>query len=346
MRQLKDAILSLYFILRLPVIYAAALLFPVKRYVDEGKPTKILIIRLDRLGDFIMTLPVIENLRFYYPGAKISVLVRPYLADLTRLVRSIDDVIVYDNFFSAARKLREEWFSIAIDMIYDYTLKPALLAFISGAPVRVGFDIGLRGFLFSNVVKPVKEPRPMKDINLDIVKMLGIPVKVTVPRIVLEDAQKKETTTVVIHPGGYYPSQRWPAERFSDVAGKIVRAYNLKLLIAGGPDDRALVEDIVGRLPGDKAETIFTGLKEFSSILAQSSLLICNNSGPLHLAAALGIPTLSIMGPTDPALWWPQGENHVVIRKEGRSGMELVTADEVFEKAKRILDKIDGIKRR
>lgn len=340
---IKRIILKVYFLFRLPFIFLALLVGKISGR-SSGNGSGILLIRLDRIGDFVLTLPVIENLRRHYPGTRISVLVRPYLADLACVIKSIDNVIVYDNFFSTIRALRREGFSVAIDMLCDYTLKPALLTFFSGAPRRIGFEGGFRELLFTDVVRPGRAARHMTEIHLDVLKPLGVSVVETMPSIILEDAQERKDVIVVIHPGGYYPSQRWPAERFAAVAGKIVGAYDVKLIIAGGPDDEELVHYITSRLEGGNVTAVCVDLKELARILARSTLLVCNNSGPLHLAAALGIPTVSMMGPTDPVLWWPQGANQIVIRKGSR--VDMISADEVFQKINDMLNVAHGIKKR
>lgn len=354
---IKRSLLSAYLLARLPLIWLIKVLgSPFIR--DAAGRARILIIRLDRLGDYVLTLPVIENLRNRYPDADISILVKPYLAGIARLTRSVDEVIVYDGFVSTVRRLRDGHFSLAIDMLCDYTLKSALLAFFSGAATRAGFAGGFRELLFTQAAKPGKAPRRMAAINLDILKILGVPVVVTEPRMAVEGVEKSGKAVVAIHPGGHYPSQRWAPERFAAVGSRILDAYDVRLVVLGGPDDRASAEGVIKRLGEGRVEAVFPDLKGLAAILAQSALLICNNSGPLHLAAALGTATVSLMGPTDPVLWWPQGPGQIVIRKEipcspctaGRCGshacMDLITADEVFEKAKGVLEKIDGIRKR
>ena len=354
----KRTMLGLYFLLRLPMILAARLLGGIFVRRPGNKVDRILLIRLDRIGDLVLTLPVIESLRRYYRDAKISVLVRPYMADLARMVGAIDEVIVYDNFMSTAGRLRREKFSVAIDMLCDYTLRPALIALFSGAGTRIGFDEGFRGLLFTDTIKdPLRRPRHMVDINLDVLGPLGVPIADTTPHIALPADGLKRDNIVVMHPGGHYESQRWPAERFAALAENIAKAYDVDVVVVGAPGDKALTEEVMSRLDRDNVRAVSTDLKELVQIVAGAALLISNNSGPLHLAAALGIPTVSTMGPTDPVLWWPRGQNQHVIRKALRcspcgvgacqkhSCMDLITVDEMFKEAKNILDGIDGVRK-
>ncbi|HPM42639.1 MAG TPA: glycosyltransferase family 9 protein [Candidatus Omnitrophota bacterium] len=355
---IKELALKIYFLLRLPLIYLMLLCFgkrDVKKYIEVSK---IMLLRLDRLGDLVLTIPVLDNIKLYYPDARIAVMVRPSLEGVAKLIGSIDAISVYRDFFSAVKMLKEAHFDLVIDMLADYRFRPAALAFLSGAPKRIGFSGGYKELLFTDVVAKGRIGRSMVDINLDIVRQLGIPVKIETPRIVLREPQKiSEKNLVAIHPGGFYPSQRWGADRFAYIAGMVRDRYDVDVVIIGGPGEEILVEEILKKARLDRTEAIFPEAGELASVISRSRLLICNNSGPLHLAAALGIPTVSIMGPTDPDLWWPQGENQIVIRKDLKCSpcnrgyckihtcMESVTVEEVFEKVKGALDHLDGIKR-
>lgn len=355
---IKKTILGAYLLLRLPLIILMAAIFGVKRPPDGIKPKKILLIRLDRLGDLVLTLPVIENLKLHYPDARLTVLVRPYLGDLARLVRQIDEVIVYEGFIPTVWKLRPHRFDIAIDMLFDYTLRSAAVAILSGAPRRVGFSGGFRERLFTDAVSVDAAGRSMVDINLEMMKVLSVPVKVRSPRLALEGTKKTPRRIVVLHPGAHYPSQRWSAARFADVARKIEEAYDVDVIVVGGADEKDLVRGIMERLKDIGVKSALPDMAGLAYLLARSSLLICNNSGPLHLAAALGVPTISMMGPTDPDLWRPHGRDNIVLRKplecmpcrhakcRAHPCMDMITADEVFDKVKEVLDGIDGNKRR
>lgn len=349
--------LKIYFFIRLPFIWILSLILKMPKSPIAGKPKAILLIRLDRLGDLVLSIPVIDNLRLSFPDADITILVRKYLHGLAGIIQNIDEVIVYEGLINTARALRQHDFDIAIDMLFDYKLKSAFLAFFSGASKRVGFQGGFREIFFTDSIKSEVKGRSMVDINLDIIKSLGIPVKVRTPRIDLGNVSETGKDTVVIHPGGYYPSQRWDADRFAEIAKRIKDDYEVDVIILGGPGEECLVEGMMRKLKDVKIEVAFSDMQDLALRLSRSSLLICNNSGPLHLAAALGVPTVSTMGPTDPNLWWPQGENNTVIRKDlpcspcgkGRCKkhkcMESITVEEVFDKVKGVLDGAGAVKR-
>jgi len=194
------------------------------------------------------------------------------------------------------------------------------------------------------------------EINLELLKPFGIVPQVTVPKLSIERSQGKEKPVVALHPGGYYDTQKWDAARFGLLAKMIAEKYKAAVMIIGGSGDMESVKKVLEAAGLADTAALFPGMEELTKTLSGCDLLICNNSGPLHLAAALGVPTISMMGPTDPVLWWPKGDNQVVIRKgvkcspcslgrcEEHLCMDLITVDEVFDEARKLLEKVYGLK--
>jgi ADP-heptose:LPS heptosyltransferase len=313
---MKKLILKIYFLLRLPLLAAIRILFPAVKQKPQ-KFSKILLIRLDRLGDFITSLPVIDNLTEAYPEARIYVLVKPYLQELALTIKNIDTVIVYQNFFKTTRRLRRQHFDLAIDLLYDYKLKTAMLAFLSAASTRLGFAWGYRELLFSDFVAPrTFRGKSLVSMNLALIEKIGVPVRVHVPAMHVEKKAFPSRTIIAIHPGGYYPSQRWDRDNFASLAKKLLQRYDCDILVIGTVKEQSLVRQIVSQVNDERARAVFPRMQELAALLSDCACLICNNSGPLHLAAALGVATVSTMGPTIPEMWWPQGNNQIVIRKD------------------------------
>ncbi|MDD5729763.1 MAG: glycosyltransferase family 9 protein [Candidatus Omnitrophica bacterium] len=353
--KIKKIALLIYFFLRLPLICLLKLAFPA-RSDRATEVSSVLVIRIDRMGDFILSLPVFDNLRLKYPKARITVAVRPYLKDLAGLVKDIDQVIVCENVFAAAGKIRKQKFDLALDLLCGWRLDSALLAFMSRAPVRAGFKGGFRELLFTHKICAESfAGKTMAELNLEVLNSFGVPVIVTEPRLRL-DKKNTDELVIALHPGGYYKSQRWGADRFALLGKKILERYKVKLAVLGSFEEKQLAGYISQGINNNNARVVLTGMKDLVFFLSGCKLLVCNNSGPLHLAAALGVPTVSMMGPTDPVLWRPAGKNHVVIRKalscspcgkaecERRECLDLIGVDEVFSAVKSQLDKIYGIK--
>ncbi|MFH1507781.1 MAG: glycosyltransferase family 9 protein [Candidatus Omnitrophota bacterium] len=351
LRRIKYLLLQLYFFIRLPFILAVRMLF--KPRGGSNKIDKILLIRLDRLGDFILSLPVIDNMKLKYPEAKIDILVRPYLSELSGMIKGINKLVVYKNMFISCIFLRKQRYDLAIDLLCDYKLKSALIAYLCAAPRRVGFKQGSRDLFFSHPVES-KGHKHMVDLTLGLLKPLDIPIRIVIPKIDIAMGHFNKTKAVVIHPGGYYPSQRWGRDRFSQLIASLYLRYKCEIIVVGDKSQKRLVDYIVDK-SGVNARPLCLNLKDLVFTIANCSLFIGNNSGPLHLAASLGIPTISTMGPTDPVLWWPRGEGHVVIRKDISCSpclkascreqicMDKIEVGELMQAAAKILDKSHGI---
>jgi ADP-heptose:LPS heptosyltransferase len=336
MRELiKKILLDIYFHARKPFIYALKAAFPPSR-MTTGEVSKILIVRIDRMGDLVLSIPVIDSLKLRYPKARITVLVRPYLKELSGMIKSIDSVILYDDKIRAIKEIRREKYDIVFDMHYDYKLEPALIAYLSGARERIGFVWGGREALFTHSVKPQALPgMHMVDLCLELLRPMNIPAVVTDPRIEVPQPSGSTHKMVAIHPGGYYPSQRWPSGSFAALARLIVDEMKEDIVIIGGPDDKELVRDIINEIGERNVRFTYPGMKDMALILKECKVLICNNSGPLHLAQAIGVPTVSTIGPTDRTLWWPRGENAIVVDRG--NDVTKITVDEMYEAVKQVV---------
>jgi len=174
----------------------------------------------------------------------------------------------------------------------------------------------------------------MVELCLDLLKPLGVPATVTEPKLEIKNSSPALKKMVAIHPGGYYASQRWPAVNFAALAKKIIDELKEEVIFMGGPEDEPLMAEIINELGDRRFKMSFSGIKEMTLLLEDCKLLVCNNSGPMHLAAALGVPTVSTMGPTDPVLWWPRGEKNIIIKKDVK--MENITVDDMFEAVKKV----------
>jgi ADP-heptose:LPS heptosyltransferase len=334
-RNIKDTLLKAYFLLRMPLIHFLTLL-PVGTDSKTGEVSDILIIRLDRMGDFILSLPVIEDLKLQHPKARITVIVKPYLRELAGIIRSIDKVIIYESFFVTMKEMRKKQYDIVIDMLCDYKLTSAALAYMSGAPVRVGFAWGYRELFFTASIDHSKhQDKGYTALSLELLGLLNVPAVITVPKISLSETVSSGQKIVAIHPGGYYQSQRWPLERFAALARLLVDEMKEEIILIGGPEDKQIVRGIINEIGERNVRFIYPGLKDMALILKDCKVLICNNSGPLHFAAALGVPTVSTMGPTDRTLWRPVGDNAIVVDRG--NDVTRISVDDMYEAVKKVI---------
>jgi lipopolysaccharide heptosyltransferase II len=324
---------------------------------------KILVIRIDRIGDLVVSLPILKALRCVFPSATISILVRQGNESLLNNFPDVDEVIVYEGFIKTIRRLRKNSFDLAVDPLMDYPIKTALLAHFSKAEFVAGFDIAAKGCFFNIKCKPNLNKQYISQSILDLVRVIAklcsrpdISFASFYPQILILEENKKylqsflkekrvgeEDFLVGIHPGGHFPSQRWPVERFSQLTDRIIQKYKAKVVVIGSKDEEDLVEEMLSLVKEKAIKAIGLPLDKLASLIFLTKLFICNNSGPLHIACAVKTPTVSTMGPTNPVFWWPMGENHIVVKKELNCSpcskakckqhycMKLISVEDMFE---------------
>jgi ADP-heptose:LPS heptosyltransferase len=209
-----------------------------------------------------------------------------------------------------------------------YDLTTALIAYLINADIRLGFPGYGREVLFNKVARSVDNDRHIVDLTLDLVRTLNcrngsMSPKVFVDRYELEWAESwlkqhnhSNRPLLGIHPGGYYETQRWPAEHYATLL-KMLSNKSKKIILFGGPADKNLVDEITSLSGEDPLIFVSPDLRKTMAVMSMLKLLVCNNSGPLHIASALKLPTVSFMGPTNKVRWSPIGKQHTVLQVDG-----------------------------
>jgi len=300
--------------------------------LQRGSVKRILFIRLDRIGDVVLSTPAIRALKKHFHNAELTVLLRSSTRGLVEHNPSVDRIITVDSIgdlIGAIRELRALRFDLVVDPYDDWPLESALVAGMSGATVRIGYAVAGREAFFTVRLEEPGPGRHMTDVVMDSLKPLGIPSDDVRPDVFLSEGELASARKwlherrngslplIGFHPGASCETQRWPAEYFSELGTLLLREGQRGLILFGGPGDRKLVEAMARQI-GDTALTCITGdIRRFSALLACCQLLVCNNSGPLHVACALGIPTVSFMGPSVKERWSPRGSLHRVLRRDG-----------------------------
>ena len=206
-------------------------------------------------------------------------------------------------------------------------LKVARTLAKSGIPCRVGFNRGGRG-VYHTVPLPFPDITvPMREVNLRLAQALGGDVKDTVPNLPTGTdrerrgldawASMKLKDPVALMPGAFYTAQRWPVSRFTEVGGALLR-QNIDVAVICGPGEEELGERLSDSL--DCPLVAAPSMTLLMDLLATSRAVVCNNTGTLHLAAALDVPTVSTMGPTVPWRFWPASHSESVVFRGGSNG--------------------------
>ena len=297
-----------------------------------GEIKKALFIRIDRIGDLVLSTPALKAFKQYFPDCELSVLASKSNHPVLFNLPYVDKIITYDHGqniigkISTIRRLRKYGYDLVVDPYSSYEVKTALIAAYSGAPLRLGYASYGREVFFNVTAANPETGHHFKDVVLNVFKPLGVEKMTSTPEIRLSEAEEEwslkwieqnqidSKPIVGIHPGGYYESQRWLPEYFADLIKKIDEQKKFAAVLFHGPDDIYLAKAIKEIIKRNIPTFISHDLREFLSLQSLCHVFICNNSGPLHLAAAQKIQTISFMGPTEKSRWMPIGSAHKVLR--------------------------------
>lgn len=293
---------------------------------------RILIIRRRYLGDIVLLGSLLRNLRAHWSGAQLSVLVEARFAELLSMNPDVSSVLTLPRKLREwpgfIRQLRTARFTDVIDL--DNTDKTALVSRLSGAGRRVVLHHGhtaarLRRCYTDVVHHPegAHESAPITEYYLQSLVPLGVPIvtrEVSLqPRADDVAALRKfvgaSTRVLLVHPGSRSPMRVWPADRFAAVIDFAQDELEAQVMLVGGPTDEAILADIRRHvrthllpLPGALPITRFAALARISHAL------LCHDSGPMHVAAAVGTPVIALYGSQNATLFQPMGTGHVILR--------------------------------
>lgn len=309
------------------------------------KCQKILLVRVDRIGDLVLSTPFLRNVRELFPTAEVVILGRTFAHALLHGGALVDRIVAFEPEGDAAivRGLASEGYDLAVDLHYDYDLTTALLARRIRARCSVGFDLGGRGALF-DVSVPATERKHFIEETFDILRAIGSEPRKCPPEVSLCPQAYEEATDLIsrkgvtgryaaFHPGGFYPAQRWPAPRFALLAA-LTAGLGLTPVFIGGKEDGAVLREIAGLMTARAVFICGTDIGVSAAVIARATLFIGNNSGPLHIACAMNVPSISTMGPTDPVRFWPVSQRARVLRAES---LDHISVQEMFAAAKTAL---------
>ncbi len=333
------------------------------------KPEKILVIKLWAMGESILTLPLIQAIKKKYPKASISVLCRKRVMSVYSGQKFVSEIISAEpiHWVFLIPKLRK--FDIAIDC-EPYLNISALFSWWLGKR-RIGFSHGIRNLLYTDKIRYNDE----QHITLTYMGM-GAPLSVSgkpdrlvpiattakddkrVDSLFKEWGIKKTDKVVCIAPGVAESSRSriWPPKRFAKVADALVKEFLAKIIISGTKGERAYAEEIAKNMHYSPIIAAGeTNVKEFAAMLKRCSLTIGNDSGPMHLSAAMGTKTIGLFCPNTPVRWAPYGPGNDFVYKpvlpkpcinthlgrmpecKDHNHMSLITSRDVIEKARRLL---------
>ncbi|MGA9117123.1 MAG: glycosyltransferase family 9 protein [Bacteroidota bacterium] len=292
---------------------------------------RLLVIKLRAVGDVLLSTVVLRSLRAAYPGARMDFLTEPPSQAFLRLHPDVDEVVVFDRTRRGGVQLIRDIRRRRYDLVLDLFGNPrtAVVTRFSGARWRAGYRFGWRRFAYSHVVEPRGGIVHNTQFNLDCLEALGIPVgsrELVFPTAPEDEATMEDVLRraglgsrpiVALHAGGGWVTKRWPPGSFALLGDLLEEGRMVDVVLPWGPGEESLVRELKGRMRRPAFVPPATTLTQLGALFRRCAAVVSNDSGPLHIAAAVGTRVLGIYGPTNPRLQGPYGEGHGVVRREG-----------------------------
>lgn len=317
---------------------AAALARPFRRRRLSPSPRRVLILRLERIGDLLMTLPAIADVRELAPEAEIDLVVGSWNADLARAIGPVRRILSLDaawlaregqglslsSLINAARRWREVPYDLGLN--FEPDLRSNLILAASGASWIAGYRSGGGGALLDVALEYDRASHTSDNARRLVATIFGrtSPAQPAPALIVSTEAHDNASRLLAgargpvigVHVSGGRAIKQWPPERFADVARRLVDTLGATIVLTGAPSDRALVDQVKHALPADRVIDVarHLDLLTLAAVLERLDLLVTGDTGPMHLAVAVNTPVVAVFGPSDPARYAPRGPYDRVVR--------------------------------
>lgn len=344
-------------------ILGALIFFPIiifKKNIPRG-PKKILVVRLDHIGDFICTTPLLGNLKRHFPGARITVLINSVSKDLAYRDPNIDKVITFSPLYLARgdktstlkgllrviKDVRNIGFDLGVEPRGD--LLSILIMWMGGVKYRVGYGITGGGFLLNKACK-YDRSKHVIERNLALLEALDVPITYRSAEVYFNEKDKDEIEAlarndnfVVLHPFAGAKAKEWPFDNFQKLIDRL-KKDGRDILLIGSKNDRGAFENVID-LRGK------ISLPQLACLISKAGLFIGLDSGPANIAAALNVPSIIICSGTNiPQLWIPNNSNvkfiyrdtecrpceNKICPRSQHECMNSITAEGVFEEFRRL----------
>jgi lipopolysaccharide heptosyltransferase II len=297
--------------------------------IDKSKIKKILCIKPRGIGDIVLSTIIIDNLISYFPGVKIDYLTENFAKPC------LEDNPNINKILTMGKKEFPLWVALRIrkekyDMVIDLWSNPrtAQITFLSGVKYRVGFSYRGRKYAYNIRATSGRGAHHIAEHNLEHIKAINVPIMSKKVQYFISQSDKDYAKSlfqsyfrdndfvICIIPAGGWESKRCDASKWVEICEGLRGKYNTKFLILWGSDVKKDAEYIIKNLGDSAILAPETNIKQMAALLSLCNLVIANDSGPMHISAALGKPTLGIFGPTDPVTARPYSSISDYVIKE------------------------------
>ncbi|MDQ6769524.1 MAG: glycosyltransferase family 9 protein [Gemmatimonadota bacterium] len=346
-----------------------------------GTPRSFLVVEPWGIGDVVLATALLKALRANFPGAGITLLAKPHARELLAESGLVDDVVVFDfpwtaftgklqpnryiarEFQQLLRALRSHHFDVSLDARRD--VRSNVITYLAGARRRIGYDFGGGSHLLTDVLPSGTQNEHKVSDWLALLGPLGIEERNGFsPSLAVTESEKEtarhrlgalglstERPIVGVHPGASQKVRHWDPDRFAAVIGRIALERGAQVVLFEEKEG-----DSAGIAPSAPVQRIQSDLRGFMALVTQCDLLLCSDSGPMHIASALGVPVTALFGPQRSEWYGPRGEYDRVVRVEEMACrpcfdacifatphcMEGITTDAVTETVIAQLDRIES----
>jgi lipopolysaccharide heptosyltransferase II len=302
---------------------------------------RVLLMRLERIGDLLMVLEAVADARAAWPDAEIDLAVGSWNAPLARLIPGLANVVLIDAPWLARGSNSDSWSGLVskaagwrgrYDLVVNFEpdIRSNFLAWLTGAPARVGYSSGGGGSFLTDAAMYASASHVSVNATRLVARAAGrtvrdLPIERTWPQLVLpNDAVRRagemlagaQGPLVGVHASGGRESKQWHLDRFAAAAREVARQQNATIVLTGASGDRQLVDEVARRLTGVPVVDVSGAidLVTLAAVLARLRVLITGDTGPMHLAAAMGTPIVALFGPSNPARYGPLARASRVLR--------------------------------
>jgi len=312
----------------------------------------ILAVRNDRFGEFLLNIPAFRALKKKYPKAKVTLVVSPYVKEIVEYIEAVDDIIVWKNkkhklveVFKLSNSLRKKKFDLCF--IFNPSKEFNIISFLARIPQRIGYNRKWP-FLLNKKIDDEKQKAKKHEVeyNFGLLKLANIDCttkdinlnidKNFIFEVLDRYGLREQDNIIAIHPYTSDLIKQWPFANFVQLAKSIAKDQNKRVVIIGGKKEALEHNDLFCDYQNSVINlTGKTTLKELAALLKNCKLLISGDSGPMHLAAAVGTRVLAIfrsdIAAKSSTRWGPWGNDHIIIEAKD---INSITADQVYSKIK------------
>ena len=347
---------------------------------DFSQVNRILVRGVNWVGDTIITYPAVQQLKTFFPDSHLAILIPSYLVDLWKTFPYVDEIIPFQKKrgigsiwedLNLSQSLKERNFDLAV--ILPRSFRSALHIYLARIPIRIGYQDEWRSLFLTHGVRRTKEILRVHRVYYyqKLVESFGKLENLPSPQIVLREEDRMWADRVLkdlgiregkpligMNPGATYGLAKcWYPDRFGELGKRLSEKWQARVFLFGKEEERPIVREILNHMGARGVDlTGKTGLLQLAALLERCTLLVTNDTGTMHVGAAVGIPVVALFGSTPPLVTGPWGESHVIVRKDvpcspcwkrvcptDHRCMDLITVDEVEKVANKKLRQISQV---